>query len=175
MADCRAEGLEEVAAALSFQRRIMNGHITFDRRRFKRVIRAILRSGKISIPKDQRQAVEDERRNGRASPYFGHCAQTTAAAWVLGKELYREQFDFKPFRSLDGSHYWLARPTEGRILAKERLDLTEHWSDNPGFPYDKRIVPGWITRKKNRRHLECFHDAKKIYDLAKEQLSEDAT
>lgn len=152
----------------------MKSPTKFDPRRFKRIIRGILRSGEIKIPADQVKAVEEERRKGRKSPYLGHCAQTTAAAWVLGSELYGAEFDYKPFRSLDGNHYWLAKPTTGKAFTKDRLDLTEHWSDDPDFSYDKRNVPGWITSKRNRLHLKNFHDAVKIYALAKKQLSEDS-
>jgi hypothetical protein len=138
---------------------------------FKSVVQEILRSGKIQIPSRIEQELDRRGPGARANPYNGYCAQATVAGWVLGKELYGDQFDYKAFHSLDNWHYWLAR-VPGDATRENALDLTDDGSYD-GFDYGARRPATWITRKTNRENLASMRnlkDAVKIYDLAKEKL-----
>jgi hypothetical protein len=154
----------------------MNNRTKFDPERFKRIIRTILLSGDIRIPMHIQMQLDAMGHDPKKNPYNGHCAQATVAAWVLGKELYGQQFNFKAFHSPDNWHYWLAKDVQGKPLKKDALDLTEHQTDGD-FDYADRKPARWITRKKSRGDLagmKRLKDAVKIYDLAKIQLLEDS-
>ena len=146
----------------------------FDPRRFKAIIRAILQSGEIRIPAHIQKELAARGHDSKINPFNGHCAQATVAAWVLGKEIYKEQFNYKAFHNPDNWHYWLAKDVPGKPLKEDRLDLTEHPTDGD-FNYADRKPATWITRKKSRSDLAGMRrlkDAVKIYDLAKIQLLE---
>ena len=149
----------------------MTPQIQFDPAHFKEVIRAILRSGEIRIPAHIQKELDKMGPAARRNPYNGHCAQTTAAAWVLGKELYGEQFAYKAYHSPDNWHYWLAK--EVAPASKENaLDLTDHETD-ANFPYGDREPARWITKKRSRADLagmKRLKDAVKLYDLARAEL-----
>jgi hypothetical protein len=113
----------------------------------------------------------------KTNPYYGHCAQATAVAWVLSKTIYRKgQFYYKPFHSLDGEHYWLSREPKGQFRKSDRLDLTEHPTDGK-FDFSKRRGASWVTRKKCREDLakmvKKYPDILLLYDETKQKLFAD--
>ena len=152
----------------------MNNIPQFDSQRFKAIIRAILQSGEIRIPAHIQRELAARGHDSKINPFNGHCAQATVAAWVLGKELYKEQFNYKAFHSPDNWHYWLAKDVRGKPLKEDVLDLTDHHTDGD-FDYTARKPAKWITKKKSRDALAMnkLKDAIKLYDLAKKQLLED--
>jgi hypothetical protein len=154
----------------------MNNPTQFDPDRFRKTIRAILESGEIRIPSHIQKQLAARGHDPKINPYNGHCAQATLAAWVLGKEIYKERFNYKAFHSPDNWHYWLAKDDPDEPLKESVLDLTAHHT-NDDFDYTDRKPAKWITRKKSRNDLvgmKRLKDAVKIYDLAKKQLSEES-
>ena len=129
---------------------------------YKEIFKKVLPN--IPIPKMNQKSLERMKHDFDKDPFAGHCANATAAGWVL----FGAKFDLKPFKEKNKpgneSHYWLANPTKGKEL--EICDLSVFHDTK--FDYTCRQGVGWITRLTIHDDLKCL--AQQIYDAVIKEI-----